>query len=130
MVPVLVPTLDEIAAHPERASEIPPATAARMLELVAGVLPLLLLRSRASTENGTPDPAATEKLLKIEEAAALLSIPRAFCYELARRGEIPTVKVGRKYIRVPLHALQKVLDRGLSFAYKTHQRRTPHAYER
>ena len=68
--------------------------------------------------------------MRLRQAAGQHFPGIAVADELARRGEIPTVKVGRKYIRVPLHALQKVLDRGLSFSYNTHRRRITHAYER
>ena len=121
-----VPTLDELAAHPERASEIPPAIAAGLLAQLAGLQSVLLARALAPAESGHGEPQ--DRLLTIAEAAGLLSIPKAFTYELARRGEIPTVRIGRKYIRVPLHALQKCLaqkglDKGISYMYSATRKR-------
>ena len=121
-----VPTLDELAAHPERASEIPPAIAAGLLARLAGLQSVLLARALAPAESGHGE--AEDRLLTIAEAAGLLSVPQAFAYELARRGEIPTVRIGRKYVRVPLHALQKCLtqkelDNEVSYMYSATRKR-------
>ncbi len=41
-------------------------------------------------------------------------------YELARRGEIPTVRVGKKYVRVPSAALERwVIESGLDMGVPT-----------
>jgi Helix-turn-helix domain len=55
-----------------------------------------------------------------KEAPLTISVPEAgeryfgLCrnaaYEAARRGEIPTVKIGR-LLRVPIRALERMLDR-------------------
>lgn len=45
----------------------------------------------------------------IEEAAGLLRIGRTAAYELARRGELPAVRLGRS-LRVPRHALEQLLN--------------------
>jgi excisionase family DNA binding protein len=44
----------------------------------------------------------------LEEAAALLGIARSSAYQAAQRGEIPTVKFGRR-ILVPTAALRRML---------------------
>lgn len=49
-------------------------------------------------------------LLRVAEAAALMSVSRSKAYELARGNVIPTVIVGRS-IRVPRVALLRWLDR-------------------
>lgn len=47
----------------------------------------------------------TERLLlRVEEAAALLGIGRDLAYRLARSGEIPAVRLGRRLL-VPRQAL-------------------------
>ncbi len=46
-----------------------------------------------------------ELLLSIDEAARRLSCGRSYLYELIRRGEIVSVKLGRSR-RVPVQALQ------------------------
>lgn len=45
---------------------------------------------------------------KIEEAGTLLGIGRNGAYEAARRGEIPTIKIGRRLL-VPKAALEALL---------------------
>ena len=45
--------------------------------------------------------------LTIEEAARMLRIGRTAAYEAAQRGELPTVRFGRR-LRVPRHALARL----------------------
>jgi excisionase family DNA binding protein len=47
--------------------------------------------------------------LTVEEAAAVLGISRAFAYEAVRRGEVPSIKIGRRVL-VPRAALERMLD--------------------
>lgn len=47
--------------------------------------------------------------ISVEEAAARLDISRAFAYELARQGRLPTVRLGRRLL-VPLKALERMLE--------------------
>jgi excisionase family DNA binding protein len=47
-------------------------------------------------------------VLTVEETAAALRIGRTAAYEAARRGEIPTVKVGRRLL-VPRAKLEAML---------------------
>jgi excisionase family DNA binding protein len=47
--------------------------------------------------------------LTVEEAATLLGISRALAYEAAKRGDIPTLRIGRR-ILVPKAALQRLVD--------------------
>lgn len=47
-------------------------------------------------------------VLTVEEAAKLLRIGRGAAYEAVRKGEIPSVRVGRT-IRVPRRALLELL---------------------
>jgi excisionase family DNA binding protein len=51
----------------------------------------------------------TEPLVyTVEEAAGVLRIGRTAAYDAARRGDLPTVKVGRS-LRVPRIALERML---------------------
>jgi excisionase family DNA binding protein len=43
------------------------------------------------------------------EAARLLGISRNLAYEAARRGEIPTIRIGRR-ILVPIAALERLIS--------------------
>jgi excisionase family DNA binding protein len=47
-------------------------------------------------------------VLTVEEAAEVLRIGRSACYEGVRRGEIPSVRIGRT-LRVPRQALERML---------------------
>ena len=60
---------------------------------------------------GAAESAPTRLTLTVEEAAATLGISRAFAYEAVRRGEIPSIKIGRRVL-VPRAALQKLLEPG------------------
>ena len=47
-------------------------------------------------------------ILTIDEAAVVLRISRQSAYEAARRGEIPTIRLGRRVL-VPRRALEKLI---------------------
>ena len=47
----------------------------------------------------------------VEEAALLLGIGRNQGYEAARRGDIPTIKIGKRVL-VPKAALDRLLEGG------------------
>jgi excisionase family DNA binding protein len=51
---------------------------------------------------------ADRKTLTILEAANALGIGRNAAYEAARRGEIPTIRIGKRLL-VPLVALERML---------------------
>lgn len=44
----------------------------------------------------------------VQEAGALLGLSRGSAYEAARRGELPTLKIGRRIV-VPIQALEEML---------------------
>lgn len=44
----------------------------------------------------------------VEQAAEVLGISRAFAFRLAAKGELPTVRLGRRLL-VPLRSLEEVL---------------------
>jgi excisionase family DNA binding protein len=53
-----------------------------------------------------PASNLTGRLLTADDVAAVLGVPRTFVYSLARRGELPTVRVGERYVRFRAHALE------------------------
>jgi excisionase family DNA binding protein len=55
-------------------------------------------------ENSLPE----RKTLTVEEAAEALGIGRTLAYEAVRRGEIPTIRIGRRLL-VPRGALDQLL---------------------
>lgn len=46
--------------------------------------------------------------ITVEEAARVLGISRGSAYEAVRRGDIPTIRIGRRLI-VPVAALERML---------------------
>lgn len=52
---------------------------------------------------------AERQTLTVEEAARVLGISRSSAYEAVRRGELPIVRIGRRYV-VPRVALERLLD--------------------
>jgi len=59
-----------------------------------------------STVNGTERRVRT-----IKEVAAILGISRGSAYEAAKRGEIPTIKIGRRLV-VPAEPFDRMLSGG------------------
>ncbi len=100
------PTLDELLNNPGRAQELPSQDARDLLVRLAGLQSLLLARALIPI-TGQRDPG-DDRLLTIPEVAIELQVSKAHVYELCRRGEIPSVKVG-KHVRVLRLALRKWL---------------------
>jgi len=129
-----LPGLDQLAAEPALATTLPPTAATALLgrcHIVQSALIGRLLSAQTSAE-GEPGPAAAgdDQLLTVPQVANLLGVPKGYSYDLARRGEIPTVRFG-KYVRVPTSALRQWiaqhegtrLDRAMYSAYSRRQGR-------
>jgi excisionase family DNA binding protein len=58
--------------------------------------------------SGAIAPVGERLTLTVEEAATLLGISRAFAYEAVTRGEVPSIRIGRR-ILVPKVALERLL---------------------
>lgn len=50
-------------------------------------------------------------VMTVESAAKALHISRNLAYEAVRRGEIPSVRVGKRYL-IPRRALERFLEQG------------------
>ncbi len=50
-----------------------------------------------------------ERVLRVEEAAALLGVAVSTFYAAARRGEVPAIRIGRRLV-VPGAALRRFLE--------------------
>jgi excisionase family DNA binding protein len=48
------------------------------------------------------------RVVTLSEAAAILRVSRGSAYEAAKRGEIPTIRIGRRWL-VPVAALERML---------------------
>ena len=65
-----------------------------------------------SGASGATSSTSQERLtLTVEEAASLLGISRAFAYESVHRGDIPSIRLGRR-ILIPRSLLEKLVDHG------------------
>ena len=53
-------------------------------------------------------------MLRVREAADALGVSRSKAYELIASGQIPSVKMGRGCVRVPVEALRAWIDRQLA----------------
>ena len=72
----------------------------------------LFLEPPGATKAGRPDPAAGgagERLLTVNAAAQRLSLRPARVYELIRRGELPSVRLGERQVRIPARQLDAYL---------------------
>jgi len=96
MMPVAVPSLDELATNPARAKDLPDDLVALLHSRC--LLALNALWSRQLEMRGTPASSAVEEpdaLLTIEQASERLSKSRDWLYRHAR--DLPfTVRVGRQ----------------------------------
>ena len=54
------------------------------------------------------DNQATRSTYQVEEAARILGIGRSAAYEAVRRGDIPSIRIGRRVL-VPRAALDRLL---------------------
>lgn len=88
-----------------------PAALAEALATSPGDPPLIAERPPDTERSqGVASKGASARLtLTVEEAAALLGISRAFAYEAVRRGEIPSIRIGRRVL-VPRVALDRLVN--------------------
>jgi len=61
------------------------------------------------TDNLAPSKATRPLTVSVEEAAHLLGISRGHAYALVNRGEIPSLRLGRRIV-VPRAALDRLLN--------------------
>jgi excisionase family DNA binding protein len=112
-----MPTVVELLASPERVVEIPVEEIPGLLVPISALKTSLMLRFIASQARGRANPESDGvSLITIPEAAKRLAITRGYAYELARRGELPTVQVGKKYKRVPEKGLEELMARQTTVA--------------
>jgi excisionase family DNA binding protein len=65
------------------------------------------------TKNDTAMPQVEPLLVRVEEAARILSLSRSTIYELLDRGELPSVRCGAAR-RIPLAALHIWVEQQLA----------------
>jgi predicted DNA-binding transcriptional regulator AlpA len=95
LAPAAIPTLDELAANPERASALPPAALqsllCRCVSLQSALLGALLSATAETNRHAAEEP---DSLIDVEAAAQRLGVSRDWLYHHAR--QLPfTVHQGR-----------------------------------
>ncbi len=65
---------------------------------------------RGSRLTVAPPARGPDPLLTADDVAAVLGVPQSFVYALARRGEIPTVRIGDRYVRFRTSALEAWIE--------------------
>jgi excisionase family DNA binding protein len=68
----------------------------------------------ASRKRGDKDMTQTETIT-VQEAGRRLGISRNTAYECAARGEIPTLRLGKRLV-VPIKAFNRILEQGAGAA--------------
>lgn len=101
------PTLDELAAHPERAQDLPAPTAMHFLVQLAALHPVLLARcavapAGASQERPSPSPFQ-ERYLSVEEVCERFSVTPRWLYR--HKKHLPHSQPTRKTLLFPEHKL-------------------------
>ena len=106
------PTLRELLEAPERARALPPEAMAAILgELVLHLARLLvMINTRVPGTQQDPKQETQEHLLTVQQAADLLGVRPAHVYALARRRELPVIRVG-KFVRIRQGDLHVYLER-------------------
>lgn|SRR2546425_4483649 len=105
--------LIELLANPRRVDELPPDRIPSLL----GDLECLRVRlwgrvaHLPSSGTATSGDMNTTVLLDVPTVAKRLHVPPSHVYELGRRGELPTVKIGPKYVRVRVDDLERYIAR-------------------
>ena len=51
----------------------------------------------------------TRPTLTVEEAAAVLGVSRATAYRAVKLGQVPSIRLGEKLVRVPTEALLELM---------------------
>jgi excisionase family DNA binding protein len=97
-------------SHSGNSRRTPPATVHRI-----GSPPIAEVPPRSQTPGVRAD-SDDERLVDndrlvftVAEAAYLINVSRAFAYELVARGELPSIRLGRRIV-IPRIGLQKLLD--------------------
>jgi excisionase family DNA binding protein len=106
--------LSELVERPEVAAEVSPVEIPGLLVQLAAVQAVLLSRlvvhgNGTSTPAPPPAPAAPDRLLSVDEAAAVFKVTRRWLY--AHADKMGAHRLSRKVVRFPEAGLRKYLAR-------------------
>ncbi len=107
----MTPNVRDLLEAPERVASVQPDAMAGVLgELVLLLARLLVQIPAIPTTAQAREPEEFDRLLTVREAATLLSLRRAYVYDLIRQRALPSVRIG-KYVRVRSCDLQAWITR-------------------
>jgi excisionase family DNA binding protein len=66
-----------------------------------------LERAGSTPRAAGAEPSRPGRLLAAEEVAELLGVNATFVYALARRGDLPAVRIGERYVRFRAQSLER-----------------------
>jgi predicted DNA-binding transcriptional regulator AlpA len=102
---VRAPTVEELAAQPDLAADLPPEVADAISRTCVLALAAITLRVGRSAI-APAAPPAEDRLLPVEDAAARLGVSRDWLYKHART--LPfTVRVGPRQLRFSVAGLER-----------------------
>jgi excisionase family DNA binding protein len=101
-----------IVADLERlASQVSPEKVPALLSELERIKAILWIRlHNGDAESGDQSAGEEDRLLTAEQAAEYLQVPKAYVYELARRRELPSVRLGERYVRFRARALAELMS--------------------
>ena len=122
------PSLDALAANPQAVATLPVEVVPALLAQLAALQTALAARLLTAPKGDAP---FGDRCLTADEIAKRLQVPKSHVYDLIRRRLLPSIRVGDKYVRVPLPALEQWLRNSLdgdvynkyNSNYGTHERR-------
>ena len=98
-----------LMTNPGLANELSSSAAAELIVKLTALQTTLLSRILAGEAAAPEGQQGESRMLTIPQVAERLCVPTAYAYELARRGELPTVRLGKKYVRIPLASFERWL---------------------
>jgi len=105
-------TLDEISRDPARAADVPSAEKNRLIAQCAAIVMALTRATSDMVMNAKSEQVAPmvpeERLLTVDQVAAILGFASSYVYELLRRGEIRGMHHG-KYWRIRRSEVQEFI---------------------
>lgn len=106
---ITTPTLTELAAHPEQATDLPPHVAAMLLAQMASLQTVLLSRLFLGiSADLRREEGGEDRLLLVDEASSMLGMTKDYLYKHA--DQLPfTVRPAPKQLRFSKLGIQKYI---------------------
>ncbi len=106
---ISIPTLNDLAAHPEQATNLPPHAAAMLLAQMASLQTVLLSRLFVGmSSDPRREEGGEDRLLLVNEAASMLGMTRDYLYRHAGQFSF-TVRPAPKQLRFSKLGIQKYI---------------------